>query len=82
MTAKSKLTVVMEPGLLTRVRVLAARRGQSVSALLADEMSQLVREEAAFISAKERALELFTKSLPLGGKPMNRQELHDRRRFR
>lgn len=82
MTAKANITVAIEPRLLKKARAVAARRGQSVSALLADELRELVDEDARYTSARRRALSLFQNPLPLGGAPLRREELHERRRLR
>lgn len=78
MVAKANITVAIEPGLLKKARAVAARRGQSVSALLADELRELVDEDAQYTSARKRALSLFHSPLPLGGAPLRREELHER----
>ena len=82
MAAKANITVAIEPRLLKKARAVAARRGQSVSALLADELRELVDENARYTSARKRALSLFQNPLPLGGGAMRREELHERRRLR
>ncbi len=82
MTVKHNITVAIEPGLLKKARAVAARRGRSVSALLADELRELVAEDALYTKARKRALALFSAPLPLGGTPLAREELHDRRRLR
>lgn len=82
MAAKANITVAIEAGLLKRARAVAARRGQSVSALLADELRELVDEDARYTSARKRALSLFQNPLSLGGVALRRDELHDRRRLR
>ncbi|MGH8284547.1 MAG: hypothetical protein ACRETT_02135 [Steroidobacteraceae bacterium] len=41
MAAKHNITVSLERGLLKQARAVAARRGRSVSALLADELRDL-----------------------------------------
>lgn len=43
MTAKANITVAIEPRLLKKARAVAARRGESVSALLADKMRGIRR---------------------------------------
>lgn len=82
MVAKANITVAIEAGLLKRARAVAARRGQSVSALLADELRELVDEDARYAAAHKRALALFRSPLSLGGAPLGREELHERRRIR
>jgi hypothetical protein len=82
MTLKTNITVAIEPGLLKKARAVAARRGQSVSALLADELRELVDEDARYAAARKRATSLFLSPLSLGGTPLRREELHERRRLR
>jgi hypothetical protein len=81
-TAKANITVAIDPGLLKKARAVAARRGQSVSALLADELRDLVDEDARYTAARKRALALLLNPLSLGGTPLRREELHERRRLR
>lgn len=82
MTAKHNITVAIEPALLKKARAVAARRGLSVSALLAQELRDLVSEDSRYASAQRRALALFANPLPLKGKPLSREELHERSRLR
>ena len=80
MVDKANITVAIEPGLLKKARAVAARRGQSVSALLADELRALVDDDARYASARKRALALLRSPLSLGGVPLRREQLHDRLR--
>ncbi len=82
MATKHNITVAIEPGLLKKARAIAARRGLSVSALLADELRDLVAEDTYYAAARKRAVALFATPLPLGNAPLARDELHERRRFR
>ena len=82
MAAKHNITVAIEPGLLKKARAVAARRGLSVSALLADELRELVAGDALYTAARKRALALFSTPLSLGGTPLTRENLHERRRLR
>ncbi len=82
MVAKANITLAIEPRLLKKARAVAARRGQSVSALLADELRELVDEDGRYTSAQKRAPSLFQNPLSLGGVPLRREELHERRRLR
>jgi hypothetical protein len=77
--AKQNITVAIEPALLRKARAVAARRGRSVSALLADELKELVAEDSRYSTARRRALALLASPLPLGGKPLSRDATHDRR---
>jgi len=78
-TAKHNITVAIEPALLKKARAVAARRGLSVSALLADELRELVNEDTRYTAARKRALALFGAPLALGGTPLAREETHERR---
>lgn len=82
MVAKANITVAIEPALLKKARAVAARRGQSVSALLADELRELVDDDARYASAHKRARALFRSPLSLGGVPLRREQLHERHRLR
>jgi hypothetical protein len=79
---KHNITVAIDPALLKKARAVAARRGRSVSALLADELRQLVADDAQYTVARKRALGLLSTPLSLGGNPLSREELHERRRLR
>jgi hypothetical protein len=82
MASKHNITLAIEPALLKKARVIAARRGRSVSALLADELRELVAQDAQYATARKRALALFASPLPLGGIALSRDKLHERRRLR
>jgi antitoxin component of RelBE/YafQ-DinJ toxin-antitoxin module len=47
MAAKQNITVAIDGALLKRARAVAARRGLSVSALLADELRAIVVDDTA-----------------------------------
>ena len=83
MAAKRNITVAIEPGLLKRARAIAARRGLSISALLADELRTLVEDEASYESARRRAVALLDEGLALGGvRITDRASLHERTHVR
>jgi hypothetical protein len=82
MSAKHNITLAIDPALLKKARAIAARRGRSVSSLLAEELRELVAEDAAYTAARKRAFALFSTPLPLGGNRLSRAELHDRHRLR
>lgn len=82
MTAKHNITVAIDAGLLKKARAVAARRGLSVSALLASELRELVNEDTRFAAARKRAIGLFATPLALGGIPLSREATHERSRLR
>jgi len=79
---KHNITVAIDPILLKKARAVAARRGLSVSALLADELRELVNEDARYAAARKRAISLFSAPLALGGTPLAREATHERHRLR
>lgn len=82
MAEKHNITVAIEPALLRKARAIAARRGLSISRLLADELRAIVAEDSAYRAAHKRARSLFASPLSLGGRPATREELHERRGLR
>jgi hypothetical protein len=80
--AKRNITVAIEPALLKSARAVAASRGTSVSALLASQLRDLVAQDSQYKAAKRRAASLLAMPLPLGGTPLSREALHERRRLR
>lgn len=83
MAEKQNITLAIEPALLKQARALAARRGTSVSELLAEELRRLVAEDRTYEAARRKALAMMQTGFDLGGGRMeNRDEIHDRRRFR
>lgn len=82
MASKQNITVAIEAGMLKKARAIAARRGRSASALLADELRELVAEDARYTAARKRAVALLAAPLALGGVAVRRDELHERRPLR
>jgi hypothetical protein len=83
MAAKQNITVAIDGALLKRARAIAARRGLSVSALLADELRVLVADDVAYESARRRAAVFLNDGLALGGARItDRESVHERRRIR
>lgn len=80
MMAKARITVAIESDLLKKARAVAARRGKSVSALLADELRELVDEDARYTLARKRALSLMQNPLALGNDLFSRAELYEHHR--
>jgi hypothetical protein len=76
---KQNITLAIEAKLLRKAKLLAARRGASLSRLLAEDLAGKVEEAEAYEQAKRQALSLFDKKLPLGGKGIgDRGLLHER----
>jgi hypothetical protein len=64
--ANQNITLSLSEEDLREARVLAARRGTSVSQLLARMLSDLVEQESGYSRARERSLERLSTSEDLG----------------
>ncbi|AHY48339.1 Hypothetical Protein RradSPS_3056 (plasmid) [Rubrobacter radiotolerans] len=75
------ITLSLPEETLREAKVLAARRGTSVSRLLAETLSELLARESGYAAARERALAGLDRGLDLGtGGEVgwSRDELHER----
>jgi hypothetical protein len=80
---KHNITLAIDGTLLKRARAVAARRGLSVSALLAGELRVLVAEDREYESARRRAAAMLDEGLPLEGvRITDRGAVHERHRVR
>jgi plasmid stability protein len=76
-------TLALDDETIRGARVLAARRGRSVSALLREEIRRLVNNDEAFRSARTAALRRLARGRSLGGGPLPpRETLYDREAVR
>jgi len=77
------ITLALDKQLLKQARVFAARRGTSISAMLAAELRRMVEAEEAYEQAKNKALEHLHSPFRLGGRGIaDREALHDRQGLR
>ena len=76
--AKANLTVQLDEDVIRRARIVAAKRGTSVSALVARQLDGLVEQDARYEKAWARADELMKTATPRGGRSWRRDDLHDR----
>jgi len=76
---KTNITLKLDADLLREARILAAREGTSISALLAGRLQRIVEERKAYDLAKKRALRRLREGFDLNWKrPRSRDELHER----
>jgi len=76
---KQNVTISLSRQTLQKIRVLAARRGTSISGLLAGQVEILVGEEEAYERAQRQALALLDQEFHMGGViRARRDELHER----
>ena len=76
--AKANLTVQLDEEVIRRARVVAAKRGTSVSALVAKELESLVEADERYEAATLRAARALGAVTGRGGRSWRRDELHDR----
>ena len=77
-TMKQNITLSLEKSVLMDVKVLAAEQSMSVSALLAQELVRLVKQDRAYRQARLSAIDDLEQGLQLGGSPLDRESLYDR----
>ena len=75
---KRNLTLQLDDAVIRRARVVAARRGTSVSALVARQLDALVEQDERYEDARRRAGELLNGAARHGGRDWTRDELYDR----
>jgi hypothetical protein len=76
---KNNVTLRIEEELIREAKILAARRGTSLSRLMAEELQQLVQRDQAYDKAMKLALRDMDKAPALGFQgTATRDELHER----
>jgi hypothetical protein len=80
--ARANLTLQLDADVIRRARIVAAKRGTSVSALAATQLIALVDEDERVELARERAQAILRKASARGGRTWTRDELHDREGLR
>ena len=75
------LTLKLDADLYKSVKIIAAQRDTSISALVTEKLSELVDEETGYAKARALALDILSKGLDLGthgAVSWTREELHER----
>ncbi len=76
---KSNITLKLDRDLLREVRILAAEKDTSISALLTVHLQEIVRNRRGYDQAKNRVIARMRKGYDLGfTPPKSRDELHER----
>lgn len=76
---KANLTLQLDSTVIRRAKVLAARQGTSVSALVARELDELVTREDRYEAARERAKALMSGAKWRGGRSWSRDDIYAER---
>lgn len=80
-TRHRNLTLRLDESLYRSIKVIAAQRDTSISALVAQKLADIVDEDSGFAEARAVALEYLERGFDLGtgGKiEWTRDELHER----
>ena len=72
------LTVQLDDDVIRRAKVTAAKRGTSVSGLVAQQLERLADADERYEDAQRRAEHALARSAPRGGRQWNRDDLHQR----
>ncbi len=76
---KTNITLKVETKLLREARILAAEEGTSISAMLAAQLRQAVKNRKGYEQARRRALSRLRRGFDLRWtRPSSRDELHER----
>ena len=79
MSKKTNITLKLDADLLKAVKVLAAQRGTSISALLTSKLEEEVKQYDEYEKAMKRSIARMKEGWNLGWqKPKSRDELHER----
>lgn len=79
MRAKQNLTITLDRQTVRKAKILAAKRGTSISGLLAGQVELLVGEEEEYLRAESEALALLAQGVHMGGSiRFSRDEWHER----
>jgi hypothetical protein len=80
--ARANLTLQMDSEVIRRARIVAAKRGTSVSALAASRLQAMVDEDDRIELARMRAEAILAKASGRGGRGWTRDDLHEREALR
>jgi predicted transcriptional regulator len=72
------ITLKIDDQLLTRVRHLAVDENKSVSAWVSELIERALNEADEYEQARREAIDTLDQGFHLGGRPLRREELHDR----
>jgi antitoxin component of RelBE/YafQ-DinJ toxin-antitoxin module len=75
---KANLTIQLDTEVIRRARIVAAKRGMSVSAIVARDLTDLADRDALYEEGRARAEELLAQATPRGGRAWRREDLHER----
>ena len=75
--ARRNLTVQLDEETIRQAKILAAKRGTSISGLVARELELLVVRDARYEEARRRAVDLMGQSAEHSGRSWRREDLYE-----
>jgi len=75
---KQNITLSLDKNLLAELKVIAARRSMSISRMLSDELTEIVKKTRNYEQARRYALTAMENGFHGGGYRVSRDELHER----
>jgi len=72
------LTLRLDDAVLRKARHLAVEEQKSLSQWVADLIAQSVARKEDYADARRRALARLERGMRLGGRPLSREEAHER----
>jgi hypothetical protein len=76
--AKRNLTIQLDDAIIRHAKIVAAHRGLSLSALVAQQLTQLAEADERYERARAVALDALASAAGGGASTWRREELHDR----
>jgi plasmid stability protein len=76
--AKRNVTVQLDDTVIRQARIVAARRGLSLSALVAQQLTALAEADERYERARAVALDALTDATGGGARSWRREALHER----
>lgn len=76
--SRRNLTLQLDEDVIRRARVAAAKRGTSVSGLVAHQLEDLVEHDRRYEEAMRRALDALRTAARRGGRRWRRSDLYER----
>lgn len=77
--AKSNLTIQLDEEVIRRARVVAAKRGTSLSALVARQLTELAAHDERYEAAQRRAMELLDRPSRRSARDWTRDDIYAER---
>jgi len=76
--AKTDITFKIDTHLLKKIKILAAQRETSISALITALLEEKLEKDLDYEQAKQRVLARLEKGYDLGSQPLPRDKLYER----